>query len=287
MGSVVSIDEVESAKSLARFVELPQALDGNHPCFAPLVMSWERVRLDRRRNPHLEDADAAWFLARRLGRPAGRIAAHLGPDGRGRFGLWWTAPDEPVAAALLDAAREWLAARGCTSMEGPWSLTEDDEVGVQVDGHDRPGTTGRPWHPSHLASLLEGHGLTPVADRPTWRLPAGGDGPVLEPDHDLPHHAGAYADPRLVLHDIAAVPDVSPALRSGGGLRTAWVLARQAKGRRWETCTVVRCRADPAVVVPALQQAAGEAGYRWVVGPWCPDASAPPEATHRVYRLDW
>ena len=287
MASVVVVEEVTGGKPLARFTELPQALHGDDPRFAPLVTAWERYRLDARRNPYFERGDGRFFLARRMGRPVGRITAHVDePGGAGRFGFWWIDDDPGVAAALVEAARGWLEAQGRSSMTGPWSFTRAEEAGLQVAGHEVSGVTGRPWHPPHLAARLEALGFTGVADHPTWRLPTT-DGDPLRPEaRERPGQAGAYVDPRLVLEGIAAVPDVAEALRTTG-LRGAWQLARRAKERAWDVATVVRCDADPAVAVPALRAAAGRAGYRWLVSPWTPDASVEPEAVHREYRLEW
>ncbi|MGH9275992.1 MAG: hypothetical protein ACRDZU_15210 [Acidimicrobiales bacterium] len=286
MRSVVTVEEVAGGKALARFTELPHAVHGDDPRFAPMVMAWERYRLDRRRNPYFETGDGALFLARRLGRPVGRIAAHIDePGGEGRFGSWWVDDDRAVAAVLVEAARGWLGEQGCTSMEGPYTFARADEAGVQVAGHEVPGLTGRPWHPPHLAGLLEELGFEMVEDRPTWRLPATERGPELALDEDLPGQAGAYADPRLVLEGIAAVPDLAPALRTAG-LRSAWSLAKRARAGEWDTAVVVRCTLDAALVVPALQAAAGRAGYKEVIAPWSPEA-VEPETVHRTYRLSW
>lgn len=289
----MAVEEVTGGAATRRFTELPHALSGADPRFAPLLMAWERYRLDPHRNPYLHRGEAALLLARRRGQPAGRIAAHVAePGGAGCFGFWWVDDDAEVAAALIDAARAWLSERGCSSMTGPWSFTDEEEAGLLVTGHDVAGLTGRPWHPEHLARRLEEQGFHGVDDRPTWRLALPADGPAAGPagasppcDAPLPGQAGAYADRRLVLDTIAAVPDLADALRSSG-LRSAWSLAKRARTSDWTTCTVVRCSGDPAVVVPALQAAASAAGYRWLVAPWT-DSEDPPEAVHRVYRADW
>jgi hypothetical protein len=298
---VVSVEEVQGRKALQRFIELPQALDGHDRRWAPPVMAWERYRLDPHRNPFFEQGDAAYLLARLRGRPAGRITAHLPHPGvaTGAFGFWWTVDDAAVAAALLDSARSWLAARGCTEAIGPLSFTAEDEPGLQVDGFDVPGVTGRPWHPPHLAARLEAAGAVPGGDRPTWRLDlaaaraeAAVSGPSpSEPDEpgderEQPGQAGPYGDPRLALGPVAAVPDVADAMRSAG-LRSAWALARRARVGDWEGATVVRCDGDPASLVPRLAAAARAAGYRWLVAPWSPDPRAEPEAVHRTYRFGW
>ncbi len=285
---IVTVDEVARGKALTRFVELPQALHGADPHFAPPVLAWERYRLDHRRNPYFDRGDAALFLAWRGGRPAGRIAAHLPePGAAGRFGFWSTVDSRAVAAALVDAAQTWLAEAGCRSMTGPWSFDPDDEPGALVAGFDAGGTTGRPWRPAWEARLLEEDmGFEVVDEHATWRLPTTEVGPERVAGGATPGQAGAYADPRLVLDGIAAVPDLSGTLRTSG-LRAAWRVARRAREGDWEGCTVVRCGAAPELAVPALRAAAGRAGYAWVVAPWSPDRAAPPETVHRTYRRTW
>ena len=287
MGTAVSVEEVVGGKARVRFAELPAVLHGDDPRFAWTSTAWERYRLDPYRNPYLEEGEAALFLARRLGRPAGRIAAHVDrPGGDGRFGFWCAIGDLGVAQALVEAAREWLAERACGSMTGPTSFTPEDEEGLLVEGFDAPGLTGRPWHPPSQARLLEDLGFEPVAQRRTWRLATAADGPARPVDDDVPGHAGRHADPRLVLQGVAAVPDVSAALRHAS-LRGAWDLAKRVRSGAWTTATVVRCDDDPSLAVPALLVAAGRAGYTEVVAPWSPDPGAPAEAVHQTYRWTW
>jgi hypothetical protein len=286
MGSAVTVEEVAGGKARVRFAELPAVLHGEDLRFAWPVMGWERYRLDPHRNPYFERGDAAYFLARRLGRPAGRITAHLDePGGIGRFGFWCSIDDLDVAGALLDAARAWLRERGCGSVTGPTSFTAAEEEGLLVEGFDASGLTGRPWHPPSQARLLEALGLEPDARRPSWRLATTEAGPERSPGGAVPGHAGRHADTRLVLDGIAAVPDVSGALHRSS-LRGAWRLAQRARTGAWTTATVVRCDDDPALAVPALLTAAGRAGYTEVVAPWSPDPDAPPEAVHQTYHQD-
>ncbi|MGH9185075.1 MAG: hypothetical protein ACRD0U_04555 [Acidimicrobiales bacterium] len=97
-----------------------------------------------------------------------------------------------------------------------------------------------------------------------------------------PPHAASFADERLCFVGIAAVPDTAGALRTAGP-RSAWSLAKQARARAWDACTVVRIDRDPAALVPALATAAATAGYQWVVTPWAPIEGAPAETVNRLY----
>jgi hypothetical protein len=202
----------------------------------------------------------------------------------GWCGFYDVVDDDRAAAALVAAAAAWLAERGCTSMTGPASFTVDADAGVQVAGFAAAGTTGRAWHPPHYADGLEAAGLreAPGSSRRTWRLPAEGTPTLAASDLvPAPPLVGPYADRRLLLGApgaaIAAVPDLSVARGS------AWQLARRAKRGEWEGCTVVECDGDPAQLVPALQAAAGAAGYQWVVAPWSPDPAAEPETEHVLF----
>jgi hypothetical protein len=122
--------------------------------------------------------------------------------------------------------------------------------------------------PAEVAAVLDGPVPAAVEVRDATRLPG---------------QAGRYVDRRLVLESVAAVPDVSGALR-GSGVGSAWALARRARDAEWEGCTVVRCEGDAEDVVPGLLRAAAAAGYRWAVAPWSPDPATPPETVHRRYR---
>ena len=259
----VEVEEVDGRAAFRRFVELPFALHGDDPRWAPPVMTYERARVDGRRNPALEGGELRYLLARRLGRAAGRLLVHED----GRFGCF-DAADEEVALALLESAPE--AARGPVSFA-------DEVDGVLVDGFDVGGVTGRQWHPPWLAAALEAAGFERAEERPTWRLPSGGADVALGPGGKAPMVAGPYADARLVSVSIAAVPDLAPALREARGF------ARRARRAEWETCTILRVDGPPAELVPAVQAVAGAAGYRWVVSPWTPDAAASPEAVHAVF----
>ena len=282
----ITVEEVGGSKELARFVELPQALHGEHPSFAPPVMAWERYRVDERRNPYLELGSAALFLARRLGRVVGRIAAHVPEPGAGaRFGFWSCVDDVVVAGELLQAASAWCSLHGAATMDGPFSFTPSDEPGQLVDGFGAPGCTGRPWQPAHEGVLLERLGAEVLEEHATWRLPVREVGAALPAGGERPGQAAAYVDSRLVLGPIAAVPDLSAALRDAG-IRQAWGLAKRARSADWDTAVVVRCEGDPALLVPALQVAAAAAGYQDVVAPWAPDGAGPPETRHRRYRFE-
>ena len=84
--------------------------------------------LDEKRNPFYRNASRQLFVARRDGKPVGRVAAienrahnEFHGDRVGFFGFFESVDDVGVARALLDEAASWLRARGLSSMRGPMS----------------------------------------------------------------------------------------------------------------------------------------------------------------------
>lgn len=179
MGSV-TIRRVGSRRELKGFVKVPFHLHRDHPQWvAPLI--FERMEfLDRRKNPYFEHAEAELFVAERDGEPVGRISAQV--DSRwdefqggndGMFGFFETTEDPEVARALLDAAGEWVAAKGKTRMLGPMDFTTNDELGILIEGFERRPMILEPWHPPFYQRLIEAEGFDKTMDLLMWELQFG------------------------------------------------------------------------------------------------------------------
>jgi GNAT superfamily N-acetyltransferase len=173
----VEVRPVASGRDLRHFIRLPFALYRNEPHWIPPLLSDMRDRLDRARNPFFEHAEAEFFLAWRDGEPVGRISAHI--DHRfnefqnNRWGLFgfFECEDSPEAAhALLAAAEAWLAARGRDRMVGPMNYTTNDEIGLMIEGFERPPIILSDWHHPYYRALLESYGLEKAVDWLMWSL---------------------------------------------------------------------------------------------------------------------
>ena len=68
-----------------------------------------------------------------------------------------------MPAVLLDAAGEWLAARGVDAIRGPASFTTNEECGLLVDNFSLP-VIMMPYNPPWYAPLVEGAGFEKVMD---------------------------------------------------------------------------------------------------------------------------
>ncbi len=174
----VEIRPVASRGELNEFIKLPWRLYRNEPRWvAPLLMDL-RKRLDQKKNPFFQHAEAQYFLAYRDGRAVGRVCAHVDRNfnefQKNDWGLWgwFECEDDPEAArALLDAAERWLRERGRGRMVGPMDFTTNDECGLLIEGHERPPIILCPWHHPYYQRLLERDlGLAKAMDLHMWSL---------------------------------------------------------------------------------------------------------------------
>jgi hypothetical protein len=173
----VSVEPVRGRRELTAFIRVPFDLHGEGTPWVPPLISERRRFLDRSKNPFFEHAEAEYFLARRDGRPVGRISAHIdrrwdefqgGNDGW--FGFFETEDDPATARALLDAAGAWLRERGRERILGPADFTTNDECGLLVEGHEHAPMILQPWHPPRYRKHVEAWGLTKTIDLLMWRL---------------------------------------------------------------------------------------------------------------------
>jgi GNAT superfamily N-acetyltransferase len=173
----VVVRPVTSRRELREFIELPFRLHHTSPQWVPPLRLERHAFLSRRLNAFFAEGDARLFLARRAGRVVGRVSAQVDPpfnraqgNDWGMFGFLELEDDPQVLAALLDAAEDWLRARGRDRMVGPMDFRVNDESGVLIEGFEREPLIRQPWHPPHYARLCEGAGLDKAKDLLFWEL---------------------------------------------------------------------------------------------------------------------
>lgn len=150
---------------------LPFRLYAGDPHWVPPLNRDVRAFLDTTRHPFYRDARACFFLARRDGRVAGRVAAienhahnRYHQDHTGFFGFLEAEQDPEVTAALVRAAASWLQERGLDRMRGPVSPSTNYETGLLVEGSPGPPAFMMPHNPPWYAEHLEQAGLSKAMD---------------------------------------------------------------------------------------------------------------------------
>jgi GNAT superfamily N-acetyltransferase len=170
----VDVSPVRGFSDLRAFVALPFRLHERTPWIPPLKL--ERYAfLSRRLNAYFTHGQAEYFVARRGGRVVGRISAQIDTafnefhDNRwGMFGFLEFENEPEILQALLDAAADWLGARGCDRMVGPMDFQLNDESGVLIEGFEREPMVKQPWHPPYYQQRCEAAGLSKAMDLLMW-----------------------------------------------------------------------------------------------------------------------
>ena len=170
------IHPVTSKKDLADFIALPYDHYKNDPVWVPPLRDEQRGQFDPQRNPLLDHCETQLFLLEKDGKYVGRIAAFIDvlaidfwKERIGLFG-YFECPEDPQAARLLlEAAQDWLRAKHCTCMRGPWSFVSQ-EWGLVVEGFEPSPVVMAPYNPRYYESLLSGFGLTKIKDLLCWYI---------------------------------------------------------------------------------------------------------------------
>ena len=181
MAAAVHTRAVETARDRRAFVDLPWRLYAADPNWSPPLKSEVRALIEPRSNPWFEHAEARFFLAEKDGRVVGRISAQVdqlvlaapsGQGGGGGTGHWgmFEADDADTAAALIEAAEDWLRGKAMTRAMGPFSLSIWDEPGLLIAGQDHPPTVMMGHHLADYEGWIESAGYRGIKDLHTYEL---------------------------------------------------------------------------------------------------------------------
>ena len=172
----MNIRTVESPRDLRAFIGLPYRLYRDDPVWVPPLRSEQRSQFDPKLNPFLNHCDWQLFLVEDQDKIVGRCAAfidHLAADfwkePIGLFGYFDCIPSPAAAQLLLEAARDWLRARGCTTMRGPWSFVSQ-EWGMVVEGFVPSPVIMAPYNPPYYNDYLVEFGMHKVKDLLCWYI---------------------------------------------------------------------------------------------------------------------
>ncbi len=172
---MIKVTQVASKAEQDAFIKFPWRIYKDDPAWVPPLLLERKEFLDRKKHPFFEHGDAALFLARANGEIVGRIMASDDPNYNayhrsnvGCFGLFDCVNDPAVAAALFEAAANWLRAKGRDEIMGPIDYSTNYVCGLLVEGFKFPPTLLTAHNPPYYAALIEGLGFTKVMDFYAW-----------------------------------------------------------------------------------------------------------------------
>lgn len=148
------------------FFEAPFNAYGPESLYVSPMKSDLKRFLSKSDNPLFRgESDIAYFVARKAGKPIGRITAHAHAEAnhahstnQAYFGYFDCVDDLGVARALLQAAEAWARNRHFDSIAGNYNLTAMQQIGVMTEGFEHPVFTDLVYSPPHICQLLEACG---------------------------------------------------------------------------------------------------------------------------------
>ena len=171
----LEVREVRNRHDLNQFLKMPWRVYAEDPHWVPPLLMDVKDFLNRRKHPFYQHGDATQYLAIRGGETLGRILVSDDPlynqqrgESVGCFGLFECVDDRQVAHALLDAAADWLQARGRTTIRGPIDYSINYPSGLLIEGFDTPPRIMMNHHRPYYAGLLESWGLQKGLDLYAW-----------------------------------------------------------------------------------------------------------------------
>jgi GNAT superfamily N-acetyltransferase len=173
----VAIERVASKEQLRDFVKFPYALYRRDPNWVPQLLVDDYKKLNRSKHPFWKHASAEFFLARRDGKVAGRIASihdeiweKTHQEKAAYWGWFECVDDSAVAAALFDAAFAWAKERGCNRIIGPMSPNANDFIGTQIEGFEGSPVMMMSYNPPYYDRLIRGCGNGKWKDLVAWLM---------------------------------------------------------------------------------------------------------------------
>lgn len=171
----VEVRPVRTRRERDLFARLPWRIYRNDPHWVPPLLLDVKQFIDPRKHAFYRHGAAQPLLAWRNGEPVGRVMVSDDPryhaihsDNVGCFGMFESIDEPAVAHALLNAAADWLTARGRAAIRGPIDYSMSYPAGLLVEGSDTPPRVMMNHHPAYYAALLESWGLSKVKDLYAW-----------------------------------------------------------------------------------------------------------------------
>jgi GNAT superfamily N-acetyltransferase len=173
----VTVEKAVTKKQTREFIRFPYALYRHDTNWVPTLLVDDYKKINPEKHPFYQHAKAEFFLARKDGAVAGRIAAihdevwETTHHEKAAYFGWFECIDDPEAAkALFDAAFDWARQRGCARIIGPMSPNANDYIGVQIEGFDGSPVVLMPYNPPYYDRLIQGNGCRKWKDLVAWLM---------------------------------------------------------------------------------------------------------------------
>lgn len=173
----IQVKPVQTEAEQTQFLDLPLRVYAQDPNWVQPFRS-SVAKQFQPDNPFFQYGRLQQFIALKDGQVAGRVVAAINDrlierEGQpvGLFGFFEVIPDYDVAAALLDAACDWLRQQGMTLARGPIDLSTHNGCLFLVEGFDSPPVLLMPYNPPYYPEFVERHGWVKAQDAYSYNFP--------------------------------------------------------------------------------------------------------------------
>jgi hypothetical protein len=167
----VEIVQVTDKATMKRFIRVPFLVHKDDKSFVPPLISEREEAFDPAKNELVRRSEVRFWIARRDSRDIGRISAQIDPLAQkegsapyGQFGCLSAIDDREVFTALFKTAEDFLRGRGIRRIQGPFTLSINEETGLLIDGFDTPPMMMMGHDPVYEAAEIEAAGYAPEGD---------------------------------------------------------------------------------------------------------------------------
>ena len=162
---------VHSRRQMRMFIRVPAQIFCGNPCYVPPIWLDEAQAYQGKTNPILKNSDFELFLLLDdNGQPIGRTIAYIDHTFNryynarmGFFGAFECVNDPAAAALLVQAAEDWLRARGMDAIRGPIHPVAEN-WGFVLEGYDTPPVYMSPWNPEYYHAFFTDAGYKKAKD---------------------------------------------------------------------------------------------------------------------------
>lgn len=174
----IDVRPVRSNKEKEVFLHVPWDV-GMHleKNWVPPMLDDYRKQLDPKKSIFLDHGELEAWTAFKDGKPVGRISAQIDHDydktwpdepKTAFFGFFECIDDVEVAKALFAKAEEYAKSKGRVRIRGPFTPDSKGEVGVLIEGFDKPSMIGTTWNKPFMDALIQKAGYPKVKDVIGW-----------------------------------------------------------------------------------------------------------------------
>lgn len=167
---MIEVREVCSRKERKEFLDFPDVLYWDNPCYVPPLRMDERKIFDKD-YLYYDTCEAVYYNAYLDGKMAGRISGILQKSSnskwgqkRVRFTRFDVIDNFDVAKALFEKVEAWAREKGMEEVCGPLGFSDLEREGLLIEGFDQPSTFEESYNAPYYMEFLERLGYVKETD---------------------------------------------------------------------------------------------------------------------------